>query len=97
VWPVEIENAIRENNYVEDAIVVPRKDEYKGEVPVAYVKLRAGVLKSDEIKKSIYDICRQKLAKFKIPSDIIFIDKIPLNASGKIKRSDIYKIIGENL
>ncbi|KQB36400.1 class I adenylate-forming enzyme family protein [Acidiplasma cupricumulans] len=95
VWPVEIENAIRSSQFVEDVVVVPEKDEYKGEVPVAYVKLKDNINPYDEIKNEINNICREKLAKFKIPKNIVFINRMPVNASGKIKRSDIHKILGD--
>ncbi len=90
VWPAEIENVIRQNENVEDVIVVPKKDEYKGETPVAYVKL----IKNIDIKEDLIELCKLKLSKYKIP-EIIFIDRMPISPSGKIKRSDIYKIIGE--
>ena len=97
VWPTEIENVIRKNLKVEDVIVVPVKDEYKGEVPMAYVKLLNENDENDETKNEIIELCRNNMAKYKIPKDILFIDRIPMNASGKIKRSDIFKIVGEKI
>lgn len=95
VWPTEIENIIRKDLMVEDVIVVPKKDEYKGEVPVAYIKLFNKNDETDATKEAIIETCRNNMAKYKIPRDIIFIDKMPVNPSGKIKRSDIFKITGE--
>ncbi len=97
VWPTEIENVIRKNLKVEDVVVVSVKDEYKGEVPVAYVKLFNENNENDETKKEIIELCRNNMAKYKTPKDILFIDRIPTNASGKIKRSDIFKIVGEKI
>ncbi len=94
VWPAEIENVVRQDNRVEDVVVVPKKDEYRGEIPVAYVKLLNGINVDNNIKDNLIALCKLKLSKYKIP-EIKFIDKMPVSATGKIKRSDIYKIIGE--
>ncbi len=93
VWPGEIENVIRKSSYVDDSIVVAKKDEYKGEVPVAYVKLKDNVFNIESARSNIIEICRSELSRFKIPAEIIFIDAMPVSATGKIKRSDIKKIL----
>ncbi|MEM0139962.1 MAG: class I adenylate-forming enzyme family protein [Ferroplasma sp.] len=93
VWPAEIENVVRKSPYVEDVVVASRPDEYKGEVPVAYVKARNNTVPASEIKENIMEICRKELSRYKIPSEIVFIEQMPVSASGKIKRSDINKIL----
>lgn len=92
VVPVEIENAIRLLDAVQDVVVVGEKDEYKGEVPAAYVKLLNDTGDYEEIKRTIFAICKKELARYKMPARIIFVKNMPVNASGKIKRSEIHSV-----
>ena len=89
VVPAEVEGIIRKNPYVEDAVVIGEPDEYKGEVPAAYVKLNGEVTSYENIKENILETCRTELARYKVPARVIFVREMPLNASGKIKRSGI--------
>ena len=55
------------------------KDDYRGEMPKAFVKLRAGAsLTADELKASLKD----KLAKYEIPHEIEFRAELPKTAVG---------------
>ena len=89
VVPAEVEGIIRKNSYVEDAVVIGEPDEYKGEVPVAYCKLNREVTSYEKIKENILETCSKELARYKVPARVIFVREMPLNASGKIKRSGI--------
>lgn len=92
VVPAEVENTIRTVKSVEDVVVVGEKDEYRGEVPVAYVKLSRDEGNYEEIRGNIKDTCRKELARYKVPVRIVFVRNMPLNASGKIKRSEIQSV-----
>ena len=92
VVPAEVENAIRTVKSIEDVVVIGEKDEYKGEVPVAYVKLSADEDNYEEMRENIKDTCRKELARYKVPVRIVFVRNMPLNASGKIKRSEIHSV-----
>lgn len=63
--------------------VIGMPDERLIEVPVAYVVLRPGVTATEE---SVIAACRGKIASFKIPRRVIFVDELPQTASGKIQR-----------
>lgn len=89
VVPAEVEGVIRKNPYVEDVVVIGEPDEYKGEVPVAYIKLNEGVTSYENIKENIMETCKKELARYKVPVAVIFVRDMPMNASGKIKRSRI--------
>ncbi len=96
IWPVEVENLIRQVSSVEDVIVIGREDSFRGEIPIAYVKLKKNEsLIKDTVKDEILGICRQRLSSFKIPREIHFIDSIPLSPSGKINRRDVVKLLKE--
>ncbi|HTZ75785.1 MAG TPA: AMP-binding protein [Candidatus Aquilonibacter sp.] len=81
VYPREIEEFLQEQPEIAEAAVVARADAVRGEVPVAYVVLRAGVDTSDLEKR-----CRDRLASFKVPRQFFTIEKLPRNAMGKIQK-----------
>jgi fatty-acyl-CoA synthase len=74
---------------VRDAVVVRRPDERWGEVPVAVVVPADIHLTSAEV----IDICRQELAGYKRPKDVLFVEesRLPRSVTGKILRHEIEK------
>jgi len=82
----EVERVLYEHGAVLEAAVVGRPDERWGEVPVAYVVLRAGhEATSDELIAH----CARQLARFKVPKDVTFLDTLPRNPSGKVLKRDL--------
>jgi len=45
--------------------------------------------------KDIIEYCRDKLAKYKLPKEIIFMDELPKNPTGKIQKNQLGKLIQE--
>jgi fatty-acyl-CoA synthase len=82
----EVERVLYEHEAVIEAAVVGRPDERWGEVPVAYVVVRADVTTTAE---ELVDHCRGQLAKFKVPKDVVFIDELPRNPSGKVLKREL--------
>ena len=79
---IEIENVLFKHKDIIDAAVVAKKDEKWGEVPCAFVTLKKNsTLKADEI----IQFCRNNMASYKIPKNIIFgkIDKTPTGKTQK--------------
>ena len=75
-----------EHTAVLEAAVVGRSDPRWGEVPVAFVVLREGLQASaDELQ----EFCRGRLAKFKVPKDVHFVEVLPRNPSGKVLKRDL--------
>lgn len=74
VAPQEIESALKLHEMIEDAAVTSRPDERLGEVPVAFVKLRAGALASSA---SLGEWCRSSMANFKTPREIYIVEDLP--------------------
>lgn len=68
---------------IRQVAVIGMPDERLVEVPVAYVVLRPGATATEE---SVIAACRGKIAGFKIPRRVIFVDELPQTASGKIQR-----------
>jgi O-succinylbenzoate-CoA ligase len=82
----EVERVLYEHEAVLEAAVVGRPDERWGEVPVAYVVLRDGASVAAE---ELIEHCRERLAKFKVPKDVTFLDALPRNPSGKVLKREL--------
>jgi fatty-acyl-CoA synthase len=82
----EVERVLYEHESVVEAAVVGRPDARWGEVPVAYVVLAAAAAATPE---ELIAHCRQQLARFKVPQDIVVIDALPRNPSGKVLKREL--------
>ncbi|ETB36327.1 fatty acid--CoA ligase [Mycobacterium avium subsp. hominissuis 10-5606] len=81
-YPAEIERALRQHDQVIDVAVVGVPDERLGEVGVAYV-VAEPALDSDEL----LDWVKGRLANFKVPRQVFFVDELPRNASMKVRKN----------
>jgi acyl-CoA synthetase (AMP-forming)/AMP-acid ligase II len=82
----EVERVIYEHAAVLEAAVVGRPDERWGEVPVAFVVVRAGAPVTPD---DLIEHCRSQLAKFKVPKAVTFLDALPRNPSGKVLKREL--------
>ncbi len=84
IYPAEIEQHIMVDDRIIDVAVVRKPDERWGEVPVAFVASNSDKIKSIDI----IDLCRDRIAKYKLPKEVHFLknDEIPRSTSGKIQR-----------
>lgn len=81
VYPAEVESVIFALDGVEDVAIVGVADERWGEVGVAFVvAAEAATLEEADV----IGWCHGKLARFKMPTRVIFTDVLPRNATGKI-------------
>jgi fatty-acyl-CoA synthase len=83
IYPVEVENAIREHPAVDDVAVVGRPDERWGETVRACLVLREG---QQVTPRELMVFLRGRIADFKIPTSYDVIDALPRNPSGKLLR-----------
>jgi malonyl-CoA/methylmalonyl-CoA synthetase len=81
IYPREIEEFLQEQEEVAEAAVVGEPDSARGEVPVAYVVLKAPIDAA-----GLEARCRAKLASFKIPRAFHIVDSLPRTAMGKIQK-----------
>jgi acyl-CoA synthetase (AMP-forming)/AMP-acid ligase II len=88
VYPAEVENAIFSHPDVADAAVIGVPDARWGEAVKAIVVLRDGAKANPA---SIIAHCRTRIAGFKTPKSIDFIDVLPRNPSGKVLRRELRK------
>jgi fatty-acyl-CoA synthase len=93
IYPAEIERLLLASEHIEEAIVVRQADAKWGEVPVAFVVPRKGDLKVEQV----LDLCRGRIASYKIPKAVVFVraDELPRSTIGKIKRHDLEKRLRE--
>ena len=88
ITPGEVETAIDEHPGVANAAVVAADDAAEGQVPVAFVVVRSGYrLSADDVMVFL----RERIAAYKLPSRIHFLDALPLTASGKISHHDLHE------
>ncbi len=82
----EVERVLYEHDSVLEVAVVGRPDERWGEVPVAHVVLRPGATATAE---TLIEHCGSRLARYKVPKEITFLDALPRNPSGKVLKREL--------
>ena len=91
VFPGEVEALLGQHPAIAGSGVVPRPDEERGQVPVAFVLLKpeaaAGVT-----AKAIEDWCRERMAVFKVP-EVRIVESLPMTATGKVKKQELGSLL----
>ena len=83
VFPSEVEDMMLAHPKIKDLAIVGIPHELKGEVPKAFIQLKEGQIATAE---EIRDFCKTRMAPFKVPAEVEFIDEIPRSAAGKALR-----------
>jgi len=83
IFPREIEEFLYTHPKVSDVQVYGVPDRKYGEQVMAAVKLKEGV---DCGEEEIRDFCKDRIANYKIPRYVKFVDEYPMTASGKIQK-----------
>jgi long-chain acyl-CoA synthetase len=86
VWPREVEDVLYEHEAVREAAVVGVPDEYRGESVKAFVSLRPGRTVSEE---DLIAFTKERMAAYKYPRQIEFLDEIPKTVTGKLLRREL--------
>lgn len=86
VYPAEVENAIMSHPEVADVAVIGVPHEKWGETPLALVVRVAG---AGLTEPDLIAYCRQRLAGFKCPTSVQWLDDLPRNPSGKILKKEL--------
>jgi fatty-acyl-CoA synthase len=90
IYPAELEAVLAECPHIADAAVVARADPKWGEVPVAVVVLRGGAALDAAGVKALFG---ERLARFKHPQDVLFVDALPRNVMGKVLRFELRRLV----
>ncbi|MDX3968622.1 MAG: hypothetical protein QHD01_18775 [Bradyrhizobium sp.] len=83
IYPREVEDVLYTHPAIIAASIVGIPDNDWGEVPLAFVQLRAGY---HATVQELTEYCRQRLAAFKVPRSWRFVEQFPQTASGKIQK-----------
>ena len=83
IYPAEVERVIGEHPAVAMVAVAGMQDGLKGQVPKAFIVLRAG---AQCVGQEIIEHCRPQLASYKIPRAVSFCEDLPKTSTGKILR-----------
>jgi long-chain acyl-CoA synthetase len=89
VAPAEVESVLLEHPAIRDCGVIGRADLEAGEVPFAFVVLRDTFTDCLRTREDILGFLTERLALFKVPKEIRFVQAIPRNPSGKILRREL--------
>jgi long-chain acyl-CoA synthetase len=84
IYPAEIEGEIQAHPDVADVAVFGIPDDDMGEQIKAVVEVRDGVTADDALRDSIMEHLQGRLAKFKWPRSIDFVDELPREPTGKL-------------
>ena len=86
VSPTEVESALIEHNCVLEAAVVPYWEDAELHTPKAFIVLRRNIAATSELARELQDFVKNRIAPYKYPRRIEFVDQLPKNAAGKVLR-----------
>ena len=89
IYPAEIESVLAENPAVGDVAVIGVPHDEFGEEVKAIVQPSDGVTADDALAESLIAGCREKLAGYKCPRSIDFVDELPRTGTGKILKREL--------
>jgi long-chain acyl-CoA synthetase len=89
IYPQEIENILSMHPAVMRVGVVGKEDVDVGQVPVAFVSLREKG--SETIEVELMKLCKQHLASYKIPKQIIILEEMPVTSLSKVDKKRLRK------
>jgi acyl-CoA synthetase (AMP-forming)/AMP-acid ligase II len=86
VFPKEVEDVLAEHEAVDDVACIGVDDEEFGQRLRAFVVLRPGAQAGeDQLKAHV----RDNLARYKVPRDVVFVDELPRNPTGKVLKAQL--------
>ena len=92
ISPVEVENALYAHPVVEEVAVIGVPDEEWGQEPRAIVALKKGETATAE---ELMEFCRERLASFKRPRSVVFVDMLPRTSTGKVLKRVLREQYGQ--
>lgn len=91
VYPMEVEAALAQHPGIAEVAVVPRPDEVRGEVGVAFVVVRDAA--EPPSLGELREHAGERLASYKLPDEVRFVDALPLTAMDKLDRRALREMI----
>ena len=85
VFPAEVEELLASHEKIEEAAVLGVEDEKFGQRLKAFVVQRGDGLSEDDVQKYV----KENLANYKVPRDVVFVEELPRNATGKVLKREL--------
>jgi fatty-acyl-CoA synthase len=85
VWPAEVESIMYGHPDILEACIISTEDAHRGETVKAFVVLKETSDKKKITARDIIDWCRERMAAYKYPRLVEFIDELPKTGSGKVQ------------
>ena len=92
IYPAEIERVLSGHPKVAQAGVIGIPDEFYGEQVMAWIQLHTGEIVTEE---EIRSYCRDRLAHFKVPAVIRFVEAFPMTVTGKLQKFRMREMAAE--
>ena len=89
IGPGEIEDSLLGHAAVQQAAVIGKPDDMRGQIVKAFVVLSPGNDASDALAKEIQLSVRNRLSAHEYPREIEFVDDLPMTTTGKVRRIDL--------
>jgi acyl-CoA synthetase (AMP-forming)/AMP-acid ligase II len=86
VFPAEVEELLAGHDRINEAAAIGVDDEKFGQRLKAFVVLRPGASLSEDAVK---DYVKENLARYKVPREVVFVDELPRNATGKVLKREL--------
>lgn len=83
VYPAEVEEAMRGHDQIRDVAVIGVPDDRMGEVPMAWIVAESAAPPGAD---AVISWCRERMANYKVPRRIEYLDELPVNATGKVEK-----------
>jgi fatty-acyl-CoA synthase len=91
VYPSDLEAVLDDCHQIDEAAIIGRPDDELGEVPVACVVPVPGRTLA---KADVIGLFEHRLASYKHPRDVVFLDALPRNSTGKVDRTRLRELAG---
>jgi fatty-acyl-CoA synthase len=85
VWPAEVESIMYGHPDIQEACIISAEDAHRGETVKAVVVLKESAEKKKIVAQDIINWCRERMAAYKYPRIVEFIDELPKSGSGKVQ------------
>ncbi|MFZ2112996.1 MAG: acyl-CoA synthetase [Solirubrobacteraceae bacterium] len=89
VFPREVEDLLADHEGIEEAAVIGVEDEKFGQRLKAFVVARDG---SGLDEETVKEYVKHNLARYKVPREVVFVEELPRNATGKVLKRDLHEI-----
>lgn len=92
VYPNELENIIESFDMVDRCCILGINRTQGTQIIKAFILLKEGFPKTDEVKNEIITLCRKEIARYSLPKEITFVDAMPTTKIGKVDYNKLLEL-----